>query len=458
MSVKEREFVIIVGAGLSGLRTAQLLRSRHNTSSLILEATERAGGMVDTRYDERGVIKYEAGSWRVKKCHSRVLALFEELESPLRCTHTHHCGQGTAAGADGGISQWDTNALRRRNPLSADHSDLATGCAGSTHGAPYQGVESEALCDELVSDHGFSAIIEKLRDSARILYQTRVVDVRRNGTEYVVQCRCQTNGQFVNRTYSATSLFICVPPHQAQRWTIVAHWARAQINAVESKPWNQIHTWTSAPTKFHVVSPTSLLGQSVSSLHGNGWFLASSTSGRLARFWNRLRITSPIEFLRVLNEEVCKSLHLISNSGAVSSRFFEHGYHVWTPSFGFNLHKAVCSSIMPNAKHLPNVYWCGEAFSSHQGWMEGALETAEMAVAVFTRQSSYHYPRRALHGDEIAIEGRILDVASWAHVHPGGSHFINECKGGNATDHFYQIYHGTHAWSVVHALQVAVVL
>ena len=34
-------------------------------------------------------------------------------------------------------------------------------------------------------------------------------------------------------------------------------------------------------------------------------------------------------------------------------------------------------AVYPNPTNLPRLYLVGEAFSAHQGWTEGALQTAE---------------------------------------------------------------------------------
>lgn len=49
----------------------------------------------------------------------------------------------------------------------------------------------------------------------------------------------------MNRIYQATSIFICVPPHYAERWTILSQWARAQLYAQARA---DVETQTSPPT------------------------------------------------------------------------------------------------------------------------------------------------------------------------------------------------------------------
>lgn len=459
MSDASREPVLVIGAGIAGLSVARMLTEDHHVASLVVEASDRIGGRVETVYDgSGGRVKYEAGAWRVPMRHNRTIRLFQKLGVSLRRSSApqRHAPRSEAIV---GLSEWDVRALHRKNPLSADYEDLRTGQSGSTAAQSMGDPDPDASADDgwMVSDDGFSALVERLATGTRILRDTRVVDVRRSGTEYIVQCRCLEGGGFVNRTYTATTVFICVPPHCTERWTVVSQWCRAQLYAVESNSVHTIHARTTAPTSFHAVSPSSLLGQSVSAQHKEaGWFQASLTGGRLARFWRNMRLALPAEFVGLILEEIRRTLHVSAEPDTIASRFHEHAYHAWRPSPGFAEAKAVAACVMPNAKHLPNVFWCGEAFSSHQGWIEGALETAELAVRVFTKKTPYVYPRRALQPDEFVIEGRVIDAYAWANLHPGGAEAIRSVSGSNATDLFYHMRHGPGAWSVIHALQVAV--
>ena len=457
MTGGDRETVIVIGAGIAGLYVARTLRQRHKVAALVLEASSVPGGKIKTVYDEQGRVKYEAGPWRVPGDHRRVIDLFEELDVTLRSASTEYRSSDRRDRSMPGLSEWDVDALRRRNPLSADHGDLATGFANVHSTASGTLSDMHDNRTQFVTDEGFSCAVDKLAATTRILFDTRVVDIRRNGVDYVVQCRCRESGDlFVNRTYTATTVFVCVPPHCAERWTIISQWARAQLYSVQSIPLHHIYSQTSAPTKFHMYAPTSLLGQGVSSQYNNSWFQSSYTSGRLSRFWHNLRLANPAMFASVLVEEVKRLLHLIIEPNTISSHYNEHAYHAWRPNPHFDIEKAVRSALMPNPKHLPNIFWCGEAFSKHQGWMEGALETAQMAVDLFTRRTAYVFPRRRCHKNEMVVEGRILDIAAWTEVHPGGEGVIKKYMGENATDLFYHIRHSANAWSIIHALQIAV--
>jgi monoamine oxidase len=72
--------VVIVGAGLAGLRTAALLRP--HMPVLVLEASERPGGRVRSLSFDDGLVA-EAGAARIANTHDRVLALVRAHRLPL---------------------------------------------------------------------------------------------------------------------------------------------------------------------------------------------------------------------------------------------------------------------------------------------------------------------------------------------------------------------------------------
>jgi monoamine oxidase len=53
---------------------------------------------------------------------------------------------------------------------------------------------------------------------------------------------------------------------------------------------------------------------------------------------------------------------------------WDTGYHAWKPGVHSGL-------VQKEINHLsPGLFFCGEAFSTRQGWVEGALETAVRVV------------------------------------------------------------------------------
>lgn len=453
MNSRMREHAIIIGGGIAGLCVERELRKKHGLQPVILEASSRAGGRVKSVYDSDGALMYEVGAWRIAHSHTRTIMLLEELDVKLRPCDTPSVPK-RVCDAVPGLSTWDVDALNRRSAFGADYADLASGYADFGNGASGANDETDSFW---VADEGLEKAVQVMASSAKLFLNTRVVDVQRASTDYIIQCRCKEEGdKFVNRLYRSAVIFICVPPHAAERWTIVNQWGRAQLYAVMSSPLHRICAQTkSAPAEsFHVRSPTSILGQSTSSAH-SAWMQPSYTGGRLARFWHRLRISQPGMFLAVIKEELWNVLSIFIETERVQSHYFEHGYHMWRPVPVFSLSRAVEMSLMLNPRHLPNVFWAGEAYSSFQGWVEGAIETAQKALAIFTGKAAYILSKRAMQVSDIVIEGRILDAKTWMRNHPGGESALRRHFGNDATDMFYHARHSNNAWAIVFSMQSA---
>jgi len=92
----------------------------------------------------------------------------------------------------------------------------------------------------------------------------------------------------------------------------------------------------------------------------------------------------------------------------------------------------------------------GEAFSSVQGWIEGALETAELACIAMRKPMKRW--RTTLRKGEVMVEGRVVNVGTFSNVHPGTKQAIQKYMGKDVTKIFSHI-HPSYSWGIVFALQ-----
>lgn len=425
-------------------------------------------------YDETdGRLLYEAGPWRIPENHTRVLGLFREHSIPLGPLRTPTLSKSEMPTPVPGLTVWDVNALRH-GPSKADEMDLRTGYADQTHCASGSAPYTTTASRYCIAHDGFSALVSALQKEQDVRLGHRVVDVTCSdgdgtmvqGTNpYAVRVRRRLgHNSFEDITLYATKLVVCVPPGACRDWTIFAASARSVMNAVEEGELHHIYARRRVPSFRHYRSWKSLLGQSISSQYENEWFQASYSGGRVARLWHNLRLSDPDRFRRRLSEEVSRLWGRrvdVTNDHDVRCHFWETAFHHWRAVPGFDLAHAVRSAVRPSPHLLPNVYLAGEAFSSHQAWMEGALETAEMAREallsdeeatlwrVVSRDGGGNDPSRLA----VRVEGHVLDVTEWAKVHPGSEAALRNHNGEDVTDLMHHIGHSPHAWAVVHSLK-----
>lgn len=447
--------VIVVGAGLAGLYVARRLKQRGTGHVRVLEARPRPGGRIRTVYDEDGRTRYEAGPWRVPSNHRCVRALFAELGVPLVPLSTPTpIEYDVSPRSTTGMSIWDTHALIHRDALRADLADLATGYADETRAASGTAPYMTSATQFFVAPEGFDTIITGL-DGDHVTYDARVVDIVAKGRRYELQIVVRKGHNLFSTKYvSCDVLFVCVPPHVCREWTVFKEHARSVMNAVEADALHHIYVeHDGAPRNVHHKDPNSIVGQVVSTQYNNEWFQASYTAGRLARLWHNLLLATPSRFWSTLREELQTLIGIkVPASANYASHYWPVAYHRWKPVPHFSLARAVRAAVRPNPSRLPHVYLAGEAFSSHQAWMEGALETAELALVAYWSPS----PPRTLRDDVhvvVQVEGHTLDVSKWMQRHPGGREALENHIGEDVTALMAHLQHSDHAWAVVHALK-----
>jgi len=456
--------IVVVGAGVAGLHVASSLsrQQRESRRVVLLEAKERPGGRVLSVYKD-GKMQYEAGAWRVPSTHGRVIALFRQEGVKLRPLKTRGKDVLPPRGVKG-LSMWGSNALSHRDPSAADRIDLETGYADETQAAagtaPYITDAPHYYC----ADEGFSEMIARMARRVKELRMgCRVTDVRegRREGEYEVRYTEREGNKFTSRTLVAEAVFVCVPPSFCREWSVMACHARPVMASVRPESLNHIYVETGKRRRDEAAAPfhekgdvTALLGQTISDQYEEGYVQASYSSGRLARFWNNLRLSGLERYVRLLKEELWSSFRIRTpfSSDQVHHHFWQTAFHTWVPTSGFELDRCVRNAVTPNAARLPGLFLCGEAFSSHQAWMEGALETAELALKAFDAPPSKREKRKK---GEAVMDGRILDVSKWKEVHPGGEGAIRNHEGDDDIAALFEhINHSDLAWATAFGLQV----
>lgn len=447
--------VIIIGAGIGGLCVhSKLLKLGHRP--LVLEARMRPGGRVRTVYSENKQVLYESGPWRVSREHRRMRSLCREhgvqlvpISSPMPTDRSvHH--KKTALN---GLSQYDVNLLGSTDPVEADLRDQATGYADNTFCESSTTPYHTASSDFLVAPDGFDELIRRMTVGVEIRYNTRVVDVDvlRNG-RYLVSTIVRDGDTFKRKTWCAHAVFICLPPYIAKAWPSFAMHNRIHLSRVDHKELQHIYCKGPLP-RMHTIDVRQPLVQTISDSYGRGWFQASYTGGRVARFWYHLRLAYPKRFLHLLETTLYRLFR--TRITDVRPHFWHCAYHIWKPVPRFHLQEAVSTSVRPNPVAMPRVFWAGEAYSSYQGWMEGALETAILSVDQF-KSKDMTFPLRGPAKDEIVVEQRVLGhLLEWSAVHPGGTRAIQNHLGEEASSLFKHIGHSDHACAILAAHQVA---
>ncbi len=473
--------VAVIGGGLSGLWLATELLDRGFKVD-VFERSWRVGGRVHT------LGAFECGAFRVHPTHKRLLklanALGVELASfPLQTERIGFSSPESSplvSSAEPGLTWWDLRALRD-GIHAADVADAETGYRASTdvHAATAMDVLHKDDKDEqwLYATNGFVEIVEKL--NARL--PTGCVHLKclvRNVSK-------QTDGRFqVERssedgTTTATSfdfvVFAC-PPNQTGDFDLFREYGKSMVMAVDPSPLMRIYAKSHVLAKRvrgkRVVSCT-LLQQTIGvppfqskNDDDEDWVQVSYSEGQVARFWENLRLSKPDAVVPTLTKQLNAVFGTETpwNLVDVQMLFWEQAVHKWKPIVDT---WPASARVLVNAAKCPGAFVCGEALSTQQTWMEGALETAELVLnelsnsvtaisttSLKTFRSLDAIPKEPLE-PWIVVHGRVLRVDSWAAVHPGGRSAIDAHVFTDATA-LWDVIHGSLSlpWRTLGALQI----
>lgn len=460
---EKQHTTIVVGAGLSGLWLTSELERMGATRPVCLEASNACGGRIRSvfsRQEGEKKLLYEAGPWRIPETHTRVLRLFRAHSISLGPLRTPTLPHNRIPAVTPGLSMWDVNALEH-GPVAADRADLETGYADQTHCASGSAPYTTHALRYFVAHKGFSALVDSLQAGLDVRLDHRVVDVTSEGQGYKVHILSRTGHNTFQRVdMHADALFVCVPPAVCRTWAIFDAHAKSVMSAVEQGPLHHIYMRAPMTCCTHHRHADSLVGQTISTQYDNEWFQASYSGGRIARLWHHLALSQPTRFRERLCAEVSRiwKRRVRGEEVQIQSHFWQAAFHFWKPVPQFELARAVRAAVRPSPHMLPHVFLAGEAFSSFQAWMEGALETAELALAAYRADLLHDHDddgkEDPLRGAGIVfVEGYPIDTTIWAKVHPGGAMALKAHEGEDVTHLMRHIQHSAHAWAVVHSLK-----
>jgi len=143
----------------------------------------------------------------------------------------------------------------------------------------------------------------------------------------------------------------------------------------------------------------------------------------------------------------------------IKQNYWNPGTHFYNPNFD--------PVYMQNLSFKPikNKEWhiIGEAFSLNQGWIEGALENADLFCKKFLsgklsmNDKKYSMKEVKKHNKKtdawIVLYGNVYDVTEWIDMHPGGE-VIMAGVGGDGTEIFKDVGHGNDALEFMNKFRV----
>ena len=175
--------------------------------------------------------------------------------------------------------------------------------------------------------------------------------------------------------YEYKNLIITIPPNKLKNITIFED--LDYINSVENVPLLRIYAkypvkdgkcWFSDLSK---IITNNYIRFIIPINYEEGLIMISYTDSELAELWNDLIIADNSNVIKRLHREIKTLLDIEPPEPEyIKYYYWKDGLHVWKPGYDS---EQISKNIIKPFKE--KIYICGESYSNHQGWIEGALET-----------------------------------------------------------------------------------
>lgn len=467
--------VLVVGAGISGMRIARITADRYKWNTILVEKLPEVGGRVT---HVRGSTD-DAGAFRILEHHHRTLKLVKSLglktEPLFDATERDRPlpdAEDCVVGAKGlNLNRWQQRA-ETCGHHTADLMDASTGYDGASHSQSSSKPKSTPEGVSMVVHGGMHAIAGRMKKKldetplCKILLQHRVNDIVRVEGGYTVTCMDRDG---VRVTFRTPRVVLACPPRHVQHLSIVRNWAQPLVHSLVGQQRMRIYATLrdaddilDKSKRGKRLMTDTMLRQTIIPPTGNRIQVAYA-SGKFARFWSSMFMHSRQLAIQKLQTELQTALNLRRKVVLmdVVEKYWPDGITSWKNGMGtrvdpcaiYHLHKTMC----------PDVVWAGDAVApSDNGWVNSTLLSVGFAINTLrgtlrmlsTFPSLKSIPPTLCDGKFVVLQGRVLDMRSWIARHPGGVKPITNHLREDITALWLQYHqHSAFAWSQVLPLQ-----
>ena len=469
--------IVIVGGGISGLYILDQFTSKFgNLKIKLIERSYRLGGRIYTNYYQNGDTKYETGPWRFHHSHERLRSLLDNYSLDYKQNTSsssqayketkYLCSKGKKSQHTNvkqpGLSYRDVSLLKNKTCSTQQKESISKiPLVMDSASKPYD-VNLSYKGKFFVVNKGFSELVSRISQKLEQYIETNclVEDIINKNDNYHIKIQKRSGGEYTEKTLKSKYLFLCLPPKECMHWSIIQENLLPLVHSVGSIPLHHIYGYSNELSNFHnnrfYIKTDTEISQIISGDFDNNWFQVSYSAGENARFFYRLKQTKPQMLGKIIKEKLAE-LGVNIPISRMESHYWEEAFHYWKPVFNFNIMDSMKNSVYPHPINLPGLFYAGEAFSTIQGWIEGALETSELALNTFYAIKSRNYifrPIKIPKSEEyVILDNRYLDVSQWKVVHPGSTQAINNYLRKDISQLFRHIKHTDYSWAVVNHIQ-----
>ncbi len=373
---------IVIGGGISGLYCAMKLSKENKV--LLLEASDRLGGRIHTHENPQ----YEIGAGRLHSSHKHLLSLLKEFHLntyplPTRIDHINAL-DGYVPHVDRYIEDMIERTTRglteEMRQLSFEEHSLSILGKEDTerlrqargYGGDFQMNAHDAIrMFRKEKRGGFFTVKEGLGELVRRMSKDNRASVHYNHT--VKEISFHSNLYHVDQ-YKSKKIIVALPSQSLK--DIPFFRTYNLFKTVSTIPLIRIYAKYPSPVWFEGLphmTTTFVSGHMIPIRDG---VIMIAYTENVDTFLRNGRVLPKKEIEKKIKEELKIMFPFLSipDPEWMEAYLWNVGYHAWNK--GVN-----SAQVQKEINHLsPGLFFCGEAYSDRQGWIEGALETADKVV------------------------------------------------------------------------------
>lgn len=455
---------IIIGGGISGLYTAyKYVNDGHNV--ILIEKSNRLGGRIHTIYDSQ--YHYEAGAGRINSSHELLLNLcntFNLTLSPI----THGKTYRSVASGSSVLPVRATNAKLKQVCIAAETMPIEE-LQNMSFGELCEKVLGVTQTIRLVNEFGYNGEFSSYNafDAVKVMQQdfvgaqkyyvcneglselvSRIEGLLLASGKVKIYKECEALSVKYNKHYKymkvvtrlmledtrvfKSDVVVCSLPKTELQALMnesvdpkMNTYVDELINTVETVPLHRVYGKFSQ-NWFHKIPVTTTNDSLRQFIPVNGQHaiaMVSYSDTQYADYWNQYAQQGD----KQLRSALLKHLHVVfpevkmPRMQWVQNYYWQTGVHMWKPGVDSNEAMKKIGRLM--GEDVP-FFVVGEAYSAHQSWIEGGLQTVEQQYPVMM-QLLKHYVHESVklpsvRRTELARYMQSRGIAYWVMLRTNG--------------------------------------
>lgn len=409
--------IVIVGAGISGLNLGiKLLKKYKNV--VIYEKNNYVGGRISTQQQKinNKIIRYESGAARFNKNQKQILKLIKKYKLTSKIIKIHNewntilTNYNYAEPVDVNIILFKFCNKIKKMPKKKLVSVSFFNLLKETYGKPlaeyikdaypyyselfvlsaYDGLRM--FLNDLSNDNqfyilkgGLTQLINKMKKNftdkgGRILLNHTLTDLKLTLNSHLQSEKNKFQLKFLDSDFNSinlecTDVVLACDGFSLQKMRFLDKFNfKNMLKSVDCQP--LLRTYAIYKDCWFKGLPKIVTNEFIKYIipidYKNNVIMISYTDGFYAKYWKEI-IDSDVSQKEKINEILKKIFPILKIKDPINifNYYWEQGACYWKPGNDSDILK---EKIMKPTKH--NLFICGDSFSSHQAWMEGALETS----------------------------------------------------------------------------------